>query len=187
MRGPYAEGVANHGGPESCVGVREGVGAMSRRAAVALERGISGAYPFWVLTSNSGRRSGALDAGGAHAPKGRAPQAVQARGSAVVADLEDRRRKLLTLYYEDKIGPDLYAEQEQLLRQQIANATAEARAREAEAAQRDDVAAQFEAVAAVLELSSMGTRCGGRRPKRNAAFSSRSLSTKSQCSRTTWR
>ena len=26
MREPYAEGVANHGGPESCVGVREGVG-----------------------------------------------------------------------------------------------------------------------------------------------------------------
>ena len=32
----------------------------------------------------------------------------------------------------------------------IANATAEARAREAEVAQRDDVTAQFEAVAAVL-------------------------------------
>jgi hypothetical protein len=56
----------------------------------------------------------------------------------------------LQLYYEDRIGADLYAEQDHLLRQQIAKATAEARAREAEVPQPEDVAAQFEAVAGVL-------------------------------------
>jgi hypothetical protein len=125
--------------------------AMPRRAAVALERGML--LGLRLLGADEQLRSAIrreLDAGGAYAPEGRAPHRVEARGSAVVAALEDRRRKLLQLYYEDKIGPDLYAEQEQLLRQQIANATAEARAREAEVAQRDDVAAQFEAVAAVL-------------------------------------
>lgn len=124
---------------------------MPRRAAVALERGML--LGLRLLGADEQLRSAIrreLEAGGAHAPEGRAPHGVEARGSAEVAALEDRRRKLLQLYYEDKIGPDLYAEQEQSLRQQIANATAEARAREAEAAQRDYVAAQFEAVAAVL-------------------------------------
>lgn len=124
---------------------------MPRRAAVALERGML--LGLRLLGADDQLRSAIrleLEAGGAHAPEGRAPHRVEGVGSPLVVDLEARRRKLLTLYYEDKIGPDLYAEQEAALRQQIANATAEARAREAEVAQRDDVTAQFEAVAAVL-------------------------------------
>ncbi len=68
----------------------------------------------------------------------------------VVADLEKRRRKLLQLHYEDKIGADLFGEEEQRLRQQIE----EAKSVRAEVTERlqevDELARRFEEVATAL-------------------------------------
>ena len=67
-----------------------------------------------------------------------------------VADLQAQRRKLLSLHYEDRIGADLFAEEEARLTRLIEAATAEADARQAETEQADDVARRFHNVAAAL-------------------------------------
>ena len=72
------------------------------------------------------------------------------RSDPYVAGLEAKRRKLLELHYADKIGSDLYAEEELRLRQLIHVALAGQR-REAEANKlADDVSAKFEEVAGLL-------------------------------------
>ena len=64
--------------------------------------------------------------------------------------LEGERRKLLRLYYDDRIGPDLFAEEEARLSVAIREATRETEAAQAEVARSDDVAGHFEDVVAVL-------------------------------------
>jgi hypothetical protein len=73
------------------------------------------------------------------------------RSRNVVDDLEGQRRKLLRLFYDDRIGADLFAEEEARLA-----ATNEAAQRESEAA-RADVARFFDEVAALL--SSLDVEC----------------------------
>jgi hypothetical protein len=68
----------------------------------------------------------------------------------VVDLLQGERRKLLRLYYDDKIGPDLFAEEEARLSVAIREATRETEAAQAESARSDDVAGHFEEVVAVL-------------------------------------
>lgn len=67
-----------------------------------------------------------------------------------MADLQAQRRKLLSLHYEDRIGADLFAEEEARLTRRIEAATAEADADQAETQQADDVARRFHDVAAAL-------------------------------------
>ncbi|HWB67060.1 MAG TPA: hypothetical protein VG708_09560 [Mycobacteriales bacterium] len=95
----------------------------------------------------SGTRSG--DGGTRICPPQRSTDRGEPR-SIAVADLESRRRKLLELYYADRIGADLFAEQEQALRTQISSLTQQAEEAIAERRQSDDLARRFEAVVATL-------------------------------------
>jgi hypothetical protein len=61
-----------------------------------------------------------------------------------------QRRKLLRLYYDDKIGPDLFAEEEARPSGAIQEAQREAEAADVEVARSDDVAQHFDAVARML-------------------------------------
>ena len=65
--------------------------------------------------------------------------------------LEGQRRKLLRLYYDDRIGADLFAEEEARLALAIAAAHGEAEDTRREVAKTDDVSRRFEEVARVLE------------------------------------
>ncbi len=85
-------------------------------------------------------RTPAPKAGGGHARRSR----------HVVEDLQGQRRKLLRLYYDDKIGADLFAEEEARLSVAIRVAQRESDASVAEAVRNDDVDRHFDDVAAVL-------------------------------------
>ena len=85
-------------------------------------------------------RTPALKAGGGNARRSR-------HG---VEDLVAQRRKLLRLYYADKIGADLFAEEEARLSVAIREAQREADETHVELARSDDVARHFDAVARML-------------------------------------
>ena len=72
------------------------------------------------------------------------------RSRNVVGDLEGQRRKLLRLYYDDRIGADLFAEEEAGLAGAIKAAQCEHEASEAEMDRSDDVARHFDDVAQML-------------------------------------
>ena len=92
-----------------------------------------------------------LEAGrGALGPEGRAPRAGIARHRRIVEELESQRRKLLQLYYADRIGADLFGEEEQRLRLQISAATHEDTEMAKLEVQADEIQARFEEVARVL-------------------------------------
>ena len=67
-----------------------------------------------------------------------------------VEDLVAQRRKLLRLYYDDKIGADLFAEEETRLSVAIREAQREADETCVEVARTDEVAQHFEDVARLL-------------------------------------
>ena len=67
-----------------------------------------------------------------------------------VEDLVAQRRKLLRLYYDDKIGADLFAEEEARLSVAIREAQREVDDARVESARGDDVAERFEDVARML-------------------------------------
>jgi site-specific DNA recombinase len=84
--------------------------------------------------------------------QGSRPAGASRDGStAALADLQERRRKLLDLYYAERIGADLYAEEEERLRRQIEVLRAEQAEHVAEVERRDEVSIRFEEVAALLE------------------------------------
>ena len=68
----------------------------------------------------------------------------------MVGDLEGQRRKLLRLYYDDRIGADFFAEEEAHLSMAIKAAQSESEASQAEVDRRDDVARHFDDVAQML-------------------------------------
>jgi hypothetical protein len=68
----------------------------------------------------------------------------------VVGDLEGQRRKLLRLYYDDRIGADLFAEEEARLAGAIKAAQCESEASQVEVGRSDDVARHFDDVAQML-------------------------------------
>ena len=75
-----------------------------------------------------------------------------ARNSLHAVDqLEGQRRNLLRLYYDDRIGADLFAEDEARLALAIAAAHGESEAARLEFEKADDVSRRFEEVARVLE------------------------------------
>ena len=125
--------------------------AMPRRAAWALER--AAVLGLRLLGDDAQLREAIrreIGASGAQGPKGRATDRPGPRRDARVAELESRRRKLLELHYADKIGSDLYAEEELRLRQQIDLATSEQRREEEAGRQADDIVEKFEQVATIL-------------------------------------
>ncbi len=65
--------------------------------------------------------------------------------------LEGQRRKLLRLYYDDRIGADLFAEEEARLALAIAAAHGESEVARRAMTKADDVSRRFEEVARVLE------------------------------------
>ena len=85
-------------------------------------------------------RTPALKAGGGNARRSR----------HVAEDMVGQRRKLLRLYYADKIGADLFAEEEARLSVAIREAQREADEAQGELARSDDVAQHFDAVARML-------------------------------------
>ena len=86
-------------------------------------------------------RTPAPKAGGGHAAR---------RSRRVVDDLRGERRKLLRLYYDAKIGPDLFAEEEARLSVAIGETQRETDAALAETVRNDEVDRHFDDVAAVL-------------------------------------
>jgi site-specific DNA recombinase len=75
------------------------------------------------------------------------------RGRTVTArldDLADRRRKLLELYYSDRLSAELFAEEESRLSNQIEAVRRQREATEAERSRLSEVAAKFEGVARIL-------------------------------------
>ncbi len=68
-----------------------------------------------------------------------------------VDQLEGQRRKLLRLYYDDRIGADLFAEEEARLALAIAAAHGESEVARRAMTKADDVSRRFEEVARVLE------------------------------------
>ena len=86
-------------------------------------------------------RTPALKAGGG--PRTR-------RSRRGVDDLVAQRRKLLRLYYDDKVGADLFAEEEARLSVAIREAQRESNDAPVEEARSDDVAQHFDAVAQLL-------------------------------------
>jgi site-specific DNA recombinase len=67
-----------------------------------------------------------------------------------LAELSERRRKLLELHYADRISADLFAEEERSLSRQIEAVREEASGQRAEEQSLDELAARFEQVAATL-------------------------------------
>lgn len=126
--------------------------AMPRRRATVVERAV--VLGLQLLRTNEALRDAIRDelsAGRARAPKAAGPASGQPSVTAVVVDLERQRRKLLSLFYADSIGQDLYAEEERRLQVLIEEALTESREETARLADADELVAQFEHVAAVLE------------------------------------
>lgn|ERR1039458_612252 len=67
-----------------------------------------------------------------------------------LAHLTGKQRKLLDLYYRDKIGPEAFSEEESRIAEQIEAARSEAAQWGAQDSQRNDLASRFEQVAASL-------------------------------------
>jgi site-specific DNA recombinase len=72
------------------------------------------------------------------------------RRSGGIEALEERRRKLLELYYADRIGAELFAEQEDLLSRRIATLRSQRQKEEAESTRTSQLAERFEGVARLL-------------------------------------
>ena len=72
------------------------------------------------------------------------------RPAKKLGELADRRRKLLELYYADRISAELFAEEEKTITAQIEAVREEASGLDARAADLDELAARFEQVAATL-------------------------------------
>lgn len=124
---------------------------MPRRAAWALER--AAVLGLRLLGDDPELREAVrrqIRAAAAPGPEGRAAAGAGGRRDAHVAELQARRRKLLELHYADKIGADLFAEEENRLRQHIALAEAEEQRQEEASRQADEVSRRFEEVAALL-------------------------------------
>ncbi len=94
----------------------------------------------------------------ARTPAGKAGGGPRTRRSRHgVEDLVAQRRKLLRLYYDDKIGADLFAEEEARLSVAIREAQREADDALVETARADDLAAHFDDVARMLSSLDIDT------------------------------
>ena len=96
---------------------------------------------------------------------GGGPRARRSRHG--VEDLVAQRRKLLRLYYADRIGPDLFAEEEARLSVAIREAQRETEATQVEVARSDDIAHHFDDVARLLANLDVDKTRG--RPRRRSS------------------
>lgn len=124
--------------------------AMPRRAARGLER--AAVLGFELLGHDESLR----EAVRRHLAEARGPVAERRAAHLGGADgrtvraVESKRRKLLDLYYSDKISADLFALEDRRLTDELQRAAVEVQFLEAEERKLDDVARRFEDVAAVL-------------------------------------
>jgi len=81
---------------------------------------------------------------------GEAGRRIRRRPAETLASLSERRRKLLELYYGDKITAELFAEEEQRLAGQIEAVRSEAMGERTAEVEADQVSVHFEQVAAAL-------------------------------------
>jgi hypothetical protein len=93
---------------------------------------------------------GAPEGGTARVPRADRTGSQGRRRGPGVADLEERRRKLLELYYREQISGEGFAEEESRLRHQIEAAKAEAANGERQRGDQAELAERFEAVARIL-------------------------------------
>lgn len=93
----------------------------------------------------------------ARTPAAKAGGGTARRSRHVAEDLMAQRRKLLRLYYADKIGADLFAEEEARLSVAIREAHREVSDARAEVARSDDMAEHFDAVAQMLSSLDVDT------------------------------
>jgi hypothetical protein len=87
-----------------------------------------------------------------------------------VDQLEGQRRELLRLYYDDRIGAYLFAEEEARLALAIAAAHGESEAARLELAKADDVSRRFEDVSRVLEDLDIDRAWAARANRSNATL-----------------
>jgi DNA invertase Pin-like site-specific DNA recombinase len=78
---------------------------------------------------------------------GPGPRRGPDRSHALVADLQQKRRKLLDLHYADRIGADLFAEQEAEITLQLGRLQAELNETQRRLEERNEIAQAFEDVA----------------------------------------
>ncbi|MHB8795944.1 MAG: hypothetical protein ACYC90_10825 [Candidatus Nanopelagicales bacterium] len=86
----------------------------------------------------------------ARAPLAQRSRRVDRSDTGSASGIERRRRKLLDLYYSDRIDPDQFAQEDRRLRSELEILQVEAVQAEADERRIDDVAKRFEDVAAVL-------------------------------------
>jgi len=89
--------------------------------------------------------------GGGRGKPGRASRRRRTAPADALKTLSDQRRKLLGLYYEDKVPLDLFHEEEQRLTAAIEAARVQSSAEKADEQCRSELEARFEEVAAVLQ------------------------------------
>ena len=77
MREPHVEGLASHGGPESCVGARKGVGEAltGERTGEVSSREIKNSGVPTLLSDGEGNTRGSAMASSSWASRGRRPSA----------------------------------------------------------------------------------------------------------------
>ena len=123
---------------------------MPRRAAKGLERaavlGLSLIGQDEALREAIRRQ---LDEARGPAAERRAARFVSGDGR-LLERVETKRRKLLDLYYGDKISADLFAQEDRRLKDELERAAIELGHLQAEELKLDDIARRFEDVAAVL-------------------------------------
>lgn len=78
---------------------------------------------------------------------GTGPRRGPDRSHALVADLQQKRRKLLDLHYADRIGADLFAQQEAEITMQLGRLQAELNETQRRLEERNEIAQAFEDVA----------------------------------------
>jgi site-specific DNA recombinase len=124
--------------------------SMPRRAAAGLER--AAVLGLSLIGRDEGLRAAIrrrLDDAGGPGAKRRDVRIGGADGRAA-SRIDGKRRKLLDLYYADKISADLFAQEDRRLRNELELAEVEAERLEAEALKLDDIARRFDDVATIL-------------------------------------
>ncbi len=122
---------------------------MPRRAATGLEK--AALLGLTLLGRDESLRTAIRrQLAEARVPLAQRSRRLDRSDAGSVSGVERRRRKLLDLYYSDRIDPDQFAQEDRRLRAELELLAVEAAQFEADERRMDDVAKRFEDVAAVL-------------------------------------